>query len=120
MMRHPGKHITIHEVGSCVGEARLKSMTPMNITSAFRKCGIYPFADNLFTEDFMSGSITYRSAPATSKSSSATATSASATAASSCATATSATTTAKMLEVIKSIQQIQQRKTNKEGRKGKV
>lgn len=61
MLRHPGRNLTIHELSACVGIAHLKAMTPENITSAFRKCGIFPFDDDIFTdEDFKSSEVTSR------------------------------------------------------------
>lgn len=64
LIHHPGKPISIYEVAACVGEAFLKSMLPSNITSAFKKCGIYPYNRNIFTEvDFLPSSVTDRPAP---------------------------------------------------------
>lgn len=64
MLRHPGKTMTIYEVAYCVGEAHLKAMSPNNIISAFKKTGIYPFDDQIFTDtDFLSSSVTYRPPP---------------------------------------------------------
>lgn len=64
MCRHPGRNLSIYDVASCVGDAHLKAMTPNNITGAFKKTGIYPLDDNIFTEtDFMSSSVTYKPSP---------------------------------------------------------
>lgn len=61
LMRNPGKQMTIYNVAECVGQAYVKSMTPINITSAFRKCGIFPFDANIFTDiDFMPSEVTDR------------------------------------------------------------
>lgn len=61
LMMNPGKHMTIYNVAECVGQAYVKSMTPLNITSKFRKCGIFPFDANIFTEiDFMPSEVTDR------------------------------------------------------------
>lgn len=42
--------MSIYNVAECVGMAFLKYMTPLNITHAFKKCGIFPFDENIFTE----------------------------------------------------------------------
>lgn len=64
LMRNPGKKFTIYNVAECVGQAYLKSMTPINIVNAFKKCGIYPFDDNIFTDiDFMPSWVTDRPLP---------------------------------------------------------
>lgn len=61
MMRHPGKPISIHEVGELLGQAFDKSMTPVNIKSGFRKTGIFPFDRNIFTDEhFMPSETTNR------------------------------------------------------------
>ncbi|CAH2085819.1 unnamed protein product [Euphydryas editha] len=51
LLRNPGQMLTIYHVAECVGQAYLKAMTPINITYAFRKCGIHPFNDLIFTDD---------------------------------------------------------------------
>lgn len=61
MLRNPGRPLTIYNVAECVGSAYLKAMTPVNIISAFKKCGIFPFDDCIFTEaDFMPSTVTDR------------------------------------------------------------
>lgn len=61
MMRNPGKLMTIYSVAECVGQAYAKAMTPVNIASAFKKCGIFPFDPDVFTEiDFMPSLVTDR------------------------------------------------------------
>lgn len=65
LMKNPGKPMTIYNVAECVGTAYLKSMTPMNIASAFKKCGIFPYDAHILTEiDFMPSSVTDRDQPA--------------------------------------------------------
>ena len=51
MTSHPGKLITIYEVGELAGSAFVKAFTPENITSGFKKTGIYPFNSEVFTDD---------------------------------------------------------------------
>ncbi|CAG4950659.1 unnamed protein product [Parnassius apollo] len=67
LMRNPGKQMTIYNIAECVGYAYAKSMTPVNITSAFKKCGIFPFDADVFSEiDFMPSAVTDRDQPETS------------------------------------------------------
>lgn len=64
LMRHPGKPITIYDLGEVIGIAFQKAMTPVNISKAFKKCGIYPFDKFIFTEeDFLPSSVTDRPCP---------------------------------------------------------
>lgn len=61
LMRHPGQPLTIYNIAECVGSAYMKSMTPINIVNAFKKTGIFPFDDCIFTEvDFMPSTVTDR------------------------------------------------------------
>jgi len=51
MRNHPGKYMTIiYDFLSLVSEALRKSVTPTNISSGFRACGIVPFNRDIFTE----------------------------------------------------------------------
>ncbi|KAK4874769.1 hypothetical protein RN001_014129 [Aquatica leii] len=60
-MQDPGKPFSIYEVAECVGFAHQKALTPSNIINAFKKCGIYPFGDNVFTDiDFLPSAVTDR------------------------------------------------------------
>lgn len=66
LMQNPGKTFTIYNVAASVGYAFEKSMTPSNIISSFKKTGIFPFDEEIFTEvDFMCSSVTDRSEPET-------------------------------------------------------
>lgn len=61
MLHNPGIPITIYQVGECVGESFLKSVTPSNIISGFRKSGIYPLNINIFEEsDFLMSAVSDR------------------------------------------------------------
>lgn len=61
LLRNPGKPLTIYDVAECVGIAYPKAMTPVNICQAFKKCGIFPYDDEIFTElDFLPSSVTDR------------------------------------------------------------
>lgn len=42
LQNNPGKVITIYNIGQLVGEAWTKLLTPENLISGFRHCGIYP------------------------------------------------------------------------------
>ncbi|XP_072389296.1 uncharacterized protein [Diabrotica undecimpunctata] len=65
MVAHPGRTITIYEVGGCLAYAFPLAFTPRNIESGFRVTGtIWPFNSNIFTdEDFMSAYVTDREDP---------------------------------------------------------
>lgn len=64
LLRNPGKPLSIYNVAECVGIAYLRAMTPTNITQAFKKCGIFPFDDQIFTDiDFLPSEVTNRPAP---------------------------------------------------------
>jgi len=50
MRNHPGKPMTIYDIPGLVSEALPKSVTPSNIMSGFRACGICPFNPDIFSE----------------------------------------------------------------------
>lgn len=57
--RCSGHAFTIYQIAECVGQAYLKAMKPVNIISAFKKCGIFPFDESVFTEeDFLPIAVT--------------------------------------------------------------
>ena len=61
MMKNPGKRVTIYNVAQFVNYAHTHALTPMNIVNSFRKCGIFPFDRNVFTDlDFMATQVTDR------------------------------------------------------------
>lgn len=63
LLRNPGKNLSIYNVAECVGIAYPRAMTPANITQALKKCGIFPFDDQIFTDlDFLPSEITNRPA----------------------------------------------------------
>jgi len=51
MLNHPGRTISIHDVGGLLGDYYPKAFTLCNITSGFRVAGIYPFNPDVFGED---------------------------------------------------------------------
>ncbi|KAE8740524.1 hypothetical protein FOCC_FOCC013970 [Frankliniella occidentalis] len=54
IMANPGKKVTIYHVSAFVKTAMEKAMTPGTILAGFRKCGIFPFNPDVFTEaDFL-------------------------------------------------------------------
>lgn len=64
LLRNPGRPMTIYNIAECVGPAYMKSMTPTNIVNAFKKCGIFPYDDQLFTDaDFLPSTVTDRPQP---------------------------------------------------------
>ncbi|KYM95092.1 hypothetical protein ALC62_14275, partial [Cyphomyrmex costatus] len=64
LLRNPGKTFTIYNIADCVGTVYMKSMTPVNVIQAFKKCGIFPFNPNVFTENnFLPSTVTDRSEP---------------------------------------------------------
>ncbi|KAF6016672.1 hypothetical protein EB796_025016 [Bugula neritina] len=64
MLNHPGRTISIHDVGGLLGDAYPKAFTPCNITSGFRVAGIYPFNPDVFGEDeFLPSAATDRPDP---------------------------------------------------------
>ena len=63
LLQKPGVPLTIYDVAGIVNIAHQRSMTPSNISSGFRKSGIFPFDANIFNEqDFAPSSVTDRPA----------------------------------------------------------
>lgn len=61
MMKNVGTPLTIYQVANLGGHAFLKAATPINIQSGFAVSGIWPFNEDVFTEDdFMPSEITNR------------------------------------------------------------
>ncbi|CAG5029830.1 unnamed protein product [Parnassius apollo] len=59
MLQNPGRPVTIYEIARFIGHAYPRSMTPLNITAAFAKCGIFPYNKDIFSDDdFMPSSVT--------------------------------------------------------------
>ena len=50
MKHHPGLTITKYEVAQLTAKPYMKSVTAENLTSAFRKTGIYPFNNQVITD----------------------------------------------------------------------
>ena len=46
MQSNPGKLITKYQFSTLLNKAWMMTMTPSNICSGFKKCGIYPFNPN--------------------------------------------------------------------------
>lgn len=51
MRNNPGKTMSIYEIPEIVKYALPLAVTPVNVMSAFRKAGIWPYDPNVFTED---------------------------------------------------------------------
>nr|XP_034836488.1 uncharacterized protein LOC117992886 [Maniola hyperantus] len=65
LINHPGKTRTIHDLAGIVTPAYNASFTPNNITSGFKKSGIFPVSRNAFTDDdFDCSEVTNRPIPA--------------------------------------------------------
>ncbi|KAH9628548.1 hypothetical protein HF086_001155, partial [Spodoptera exigua] len=61
MLRNPGCPVTIYDVGALIGQAFEKSMTPSNITQAFKETEIFPLDRHIFSdEDFAPSTVTDR------------------------------------------------------------
>ena len=64
MRAHPGRPVSIYKVRDLANSAFTQSMTPANITSGFRACGIYPPNKDIFTDaDFMPAAVPDRPEP---------------------------------------------------------
>lgn len=64
MRAHPGRCVSIYDVGGLANSAFTQSMTPANIISGFRACGIYPPNKDIFSDaDFMPSDVTDRPNP---------------------------------------------------------
>ncbi|XP_067929421.1 uncharacterized protein [Watersipora subatra] len=64
MVNHPGRTISIHDIGGLVGQAYPKAFTCENITSGFKVAGIWPFNPDIFTDnDFMGSYVTDKDNP---------------------------------------------------------
>ena len=60
MLQNPGKTITIYEISELLGHAFPRAFTPQNIQSGFRVAGIFPFNNDIFTDEFLSSYVTDR------------------------------------------------------------
>ena len=65
LRNHPGRVVTIQQVGALFGKAYNKAATTSNAVSGFAKSGISPFDPNVFSDDcFDAATTTERPAPA--------------------------------------------------------
>ena len=51
MLSNPGCPLTIHNFSSLSASAFYRAFTPSNIAAGFKKTGIYPFDDHIFSAD---------------------------------------------------------------------
>lgn len=51
MIRHPGQSLSIYGIAVCVSVVFDRALRPENIKSDFKKCGIFPFDDQIFIDD---------------------------------------------------------------------
>lgn len=64
LLQKPGIPLTIYDIGALVDIAFKRSMTPSNITSGFKRTGIFPFDDKVFDDsDFAPSAVTDRPCP---------------------------------------------------------
>jgi len=64
MRNNPAKPMVIYDLPALVAEALPKAVTPVNVTSGFKACGIYPFNREIFTDaDYAPSSTTDRPEP---------------------------------------------------------
>ncbi|KAB0799328.1 hypothetical protein PPYR_07208 [Photinus pyralis] len=55
---HPGKVVTIHNVGALFGKAYQRASTQQNATSGFQNTGIFPYNPHIFPDDLFEPSET--------------------------------------------------------------
>ena len=61
LINNPGKVVSMYQIAELVGKIYQSSVMPLNITSGFKKTGIYPFNSEPFTEeDFLTSFVTDR------------------------------------------------------------
>ena len=64
MRNNPAKPMVIYDLPALVAEALPKAVTPVNVTSGFKACRIYPFNREIFTDaDYAPSSTTDRPEP---------------------------------------------------------
>ncbi|XP_046689171.1 MFS-type transporter clz9-like [Homalodisca vitripennis] len=51
LRNNPGRTVTQYQVSRLFGEAYMKAAVPLNAVNGFRKCGIEPLNEHIFTED---------------------------------------------------------------------
>ena len=62
---NPGKTIGMYDIGELAGKAFIRALTPENIINGFRKTGIFPIDENVFSDaDFLPSAVTDREIPA--------------------------------------------------------
>jgi hypothetical protein len=60
-LSNPGRTRGLYEVGELSGRAFMRPVTPENTTNGFRKTGIFPLDENVFSDaDFLPSSVTDR------------------------------------------------------------
>lgn len=57
LRNHPGRCVTISEVGSLFGKAYLRASTPLNAINGFLKTGLCPLNPTVFTEDMFAAAL---------------------------------------------------------------
>ena len=61
MKNNPGLTITKYQVAELTSRPYMKSLTPENLTAAFRKTGIYPFDSQVISDSQVAPAVIYQS-----------------------------------------------------------
>ena len=64
LLEHPNRVITAEKIAGLVGRVRPQAITPVNIMSGFKKCGVYPLNPGEVTDRQIAPSTLYSSEPA--------------------------------------------------------
>ena len=63
MVSHPGQSITFYDMAALAGKASQRYSTPEKAIAGFRACGIWPFDENIFSDDDFMASLVTDEAP---------------------------------------------------------
>jgi hypothetical protein len=61
MKLNPGMNITKYEIAELTSKPYMRALTPENLTSAFRRTGIFPFCSQVITDNQLAPSTIYSS-----------------------------------------------------------
>ena len=59
MNKNPGLTVTRYQVAELTAKPHLRSLTPENLTAAFRKTGIYPFDNKVIPDSQVAPAVIY-------------------------------------------------------------
>lgn len=57
LRNHPGRCISLTELGSLFGKSYLRASTPLNAINGFKKTGLYPLDRTVFTDDMFAAAL---------------------------------------------------------------